>query len=417
MTENDGLDVIVAASGGGVSAPGVTERRGRPVPPDRGDLGGRHGPGLRRPVDGGVGEPDQPHRGAGRRRAPHAVRGEREPHRPGHVDGGVQLGRPGAHRSTRCRSSSTWPTPCPANPRRAGPAWVGPVPRAWTGASRSSRPRPSPSAPTCWPTWAATAATPTPATSPARPTAAPSTRRRRAWPPPTTRPAQVMVMPNGQIATTEYSASTGGYTSSANEESPFTAVPDDGDAVLRIGRLQPQPPMDGLGHLCRHRDRVAPARHLHRLRRRRLRSRPSRRRLAFGRVDTITLDGTAAPRVTVPGTEFYDDLGLNSDLFSVTSINGSTVSVMGQGWGHGIGMGQWGALGYALGQDNGEGNWTYQQIVNHFYGPAQLSNLPGGASRGRRQRRGRRVLDQRRPTGASSASATPSSTAAPGACG
>ena len=42
---------------------------------------------------------------------------------------------------------------------------------------------------------------------------------------------QVMVMPNGQIATTEYSASTGGYTSSANQESPFTAVPDDGDAV------------------------------------------------------------------------------------------------------------------------------------------------------------------------------------------
>ena len=42
---------------------------------------------------------------------------------------------------------------------------------------------------------------------------------------------QVMVMPGGQIATTEYSASTGGYTSSANQQSPFTAVPDDGDAV------------------------------------------------------------------------------------------------------------------------------------------------------------------------------------------
>ena len=42
---------------------------------------------------------------------------------------------------------------------------------------------------------------------------------------------QVMIMPSGQIATTEYSSSTGGYTSSANQESPFTAVPDDGDAV------------------------------------------------------------------------------------------------------------------------------------------------------------------------------------------
>ena len=44
-----------------------------------------------------------------------------------------------------------------------------------------------------------------------------------------------MIMPNGSVATTEYSASTGGYTSSANQESPFTAVPDDGDAVTAGG--------------------------------------------------------------------------------------------------------------------------------------------------------------------------------------
>ena len=83
----------------------------------------------------------------------------------------------------------------------------------------------------CWPTWAATAATPTPVTSRARPTAAPSTRPRRAMAAADDTAGQVMVMPGGQIATTEYSASTGGYTSSANQESPFTAVPDDGDAV------------------------------------------------------------------------------------------------------------------------------------------------------------------------------------------
>ena len=66
MTENDGLDVIVAASGGGVSAPGVPERGGRAVPPDRGDVGGRHRPGVRRPVDPGGGEPDHPDGIAGR---------------------------------------------------------------------------------------------------------------------------------------------------------------------------------------------------------------------------------------------------------------------------------------------------------------------------------------------------------------
>src|SRR5207302_7171437 len=35
----------------------------------------------------------------------------------------------------------------------------------------------------------------------------------------------------------------------------------------------------------------------------------------------------------------------------------------GHGWGHGRGMGQWGALGYAL--DHG---WNDQQILDHFYG-------------------------------------------------
>ncbi len=35
-------------------------------------------------------------------------------------------------------------------------------------------------------------------------------------------------------------------------------------------------------------------------------------------------------------------------------------------------MGQWGALGYALGQDAGQGNWTWPQIVTHYYGPATL---------------------------------------------
>ena len=43
-------------------------------------------------------------------------------------------------------------------------------------------------------------------------------------------------------------------------------------------------------------------------------------------------------------------------------------------------MGQYGALGYAIGQDNNEGTQTYQQIVDHYYGPAQLGSLPGGAS-------------------------------------
>ncbi len=191
---------------------------------------------------------------------------------------------------------------------------------------------------------------------------------------------QVMVMPSGQIATTEYSASTGGYTSSSNQQSPFTAVPDDGDAVCISGACNPnhqwtssvsygaiQAAWPQIGTFTGFPASTADPGHPF--------------DALFGRVDTITIQGSAQT-ITIPGTEFYVDLNLKSDLFSVTSTSGGTVSISGQGWGHGIGMGQWGALGYAIGQDHGDGNWTYAQIVDHYYGPAQLGNLPGGSAVG-----------------------------------
>jgi SpoIID/LytB domain protein len=184
---------------------------------------------------------------------------------------------------------------------------------------------------------------------------------------------QVMVMPNGQIATTEYSSSTGGYTSSSNQQSPFTAVPDDGDAVCISGacntnhhwtttvsdaKLNSTWPQIGSfnGAVSATTDPGQPF------------------DFSFGRVATITLNGTSGS-ITIPGTEFYVDLGLLSDLFSITSTSGGQLSITGQGWGHGIGMGQWGALGYAIGQDHGDGNWSYSQIVSHYYAPATLQNL------------------------------------------
>jgi SpoIID/LytB domain protein len=59
----------------------------------------------------------------------------------------------------------------------------------------------------------------------------------------------------------------------------------------------------------------------------------------------------------------------------VTPTTGTTVVLTGHGYGHGIGMGQWGSLGYALGDDAGAGNYTYQQIVSHFYGGTTLETL------------------------------------------
>jgi SpoIID/LytB domain protein len=63
----------------------------------------------------------------------------------------------------------------------------------------------------------------------------------------------------------------------------------------------------------------------------------------------------------------------------------SSVVLTGHGYGHGIGMGQWGSLGYALGQDGGAGNFTYGQILAHYYGApgagsSQLETLGSGGA-------------------------------------
>jgi stage II sporulation protein D len=42
----------------------------------------------------------------------------------------------------------------------------------------------------------------------------------------------------------------------------------------------------------------------------------------------------------------------------------------GHGWGHGIGLGQWGAYGYALNH-----GWTYTKILNHFYPGTEVGHV------------------------------------------
>lgn len=75
---------------------------------------------------------------------------------------------------------------------------------------------------------------------------------------------------------------------------------------------------------------------------------------------------TVLALVTVPTTASaqVDDLAIASSNDVAAAIGYTTgVSVIGRGFGHGRGMGQWGALGYAV--DDG---WTYGQILDHYYG-------------------------------------------------
>ena len=52
------------------------------------------------------------------------------------------------------------------------------------------------------------------------------------------------------------------------------------------------------------------------------------------------------------------------------AVTATTFFASGNGWGHGVGMSQYGALGYA-----NEG-WTYDQILAHFYTGAELGPAP-----------------------------------------
>ncbi len=53
-----------------------------------------------------------------------------------------------------------------------------------------------------------------------------------------------------------------------------------------------------------------------------------------------------------------------------TAVTATTFLVSGRGWGHGVGMSQYGALGYA------QEGWTYDRILGHFYTGAELGPAP-----------------------------------------
>jgi SpoIID/LytB domain protein len=50
------------------------------------------------------------------------------------------------------------------------------------------------------------------------------------------------------------------------------------------------------------------------------------------------------------------------DAGSAAAYPFTNVELSGHGWGHGMGMGQWGAFGYST------QGWTFQQILSHYYG-------------------------------------------------
>jgi SpoIID/LytB domain protein len=57
---------------------------------------------------------------------------------------------------------------------------------------------------------------------------------------------------------------------------------------------------------------------------------------------------------------------------AAAAVSGDSVTFVGHGWGHGRGMGQYGAYGYAIDQ-----GWSYDAILAHFYGGTTLAGDAG----------------------------------------
>ena len=94
----------------------------------------------------------------------------------------------------------------------------------------------------------------------------------------------------------------------------------------------------------------------------------SKDRTVSGRVKTVTFVGKSG-KASMTGNDLRSMLGLKSTLFSM-SLNRNVVFIKGYGWGHGLGMSQYGAKAYADSE-----HWDYKKILQHYYHGVELKKL------------------------------------------
>ena len=86
-----------------------------------------------------------------------------------------------------------------------------------------------------------------------------------------------------------------------------------------------------------------------------------------GRIKELTVVGKTA-QVKLTGNEMRSIFALKSTLFDI-AISGNEVIINGYGWGHGIGLSQYGAQAFA------ETGSTYDRILAHYYNGTTLRRL------------------------------------------
>ncbi len=86
-----------------------------------------------------------------------------------------------------------------------------------------------------------------------------------------------------------------------------------------------------------------------------------------GRVVTLKVVGDRGTK-NIKGTQIRKELDLRSTLFR-TQLNSNSIQVSGRGFGHGLGLSQWGSQYLA------ENGVSYDQILSHYYSNAKLSTI------------------------------------------
>lgn len=82
-----------------------------------------------------------------------------------------------------------------------------------------------------------------------------------------------------------------------------------------------------------------------------------------GRVKALTVNGKA-----MSASDFYQKLNLRSTFFVITQQNGEVI-ITTKGYGHGVGMSQYGAEGMA------QKGYTYDKILKHYYQGIEIKKI------------------------------------------
>ncbi|MEM9090756.1 MAG: SpoIID/LytB domain-containing protein [Cyanobacteria bacterium P01_F01_bin.53] len=170
-----------------------------------------------------------------------------------------------------------------------------------------------------------------------------------------------VVTHNGQVIEAIFHSSSGGYTENAGEvwsnDVPYLQGVEDFDQSAPVYRWEEMFSLEEFS------DKIGDIGTIHTIGDPQLTTR--------GRVASIIIEGDEGTK-TLRGRDIRSALRLRSTRFSI-EIDEDTeqVTIAGYGFGHGVGMSQWGARSLA------EQGWSFDQILQHYYQSTVVAQLEG----------------------------------------